>query len=323
MRRHHTGAALLAAMLTVMLVATFAAAALWQQWRGVEVESAERTRQQASWVLTGALDWARLILREDARSTGGVDHLGEPWAVPLQESRLSTFLSADSSDTGNDADAVFLSGEITDLQSLLNVQDLFQASSINPDALESFQRLFSLLGLPASQLETLKENFRFASDISVDNLSSGKAPLRPTRVEQLTWLGLTPDAVAALQPYITLLPQTTTVNVNTASAQVIYAAARNISLADAERLVAVRQGRPFRTMQDIITVLPDVKADDLKNLGFATSFFEVRGRVRQDEVVIEERSVVQRNSTTVTTLSRERGVLDATAQSLIQQAQRR
>ena len=73
--RHETGAALLAAMLTVALVASMAAAALWQQWRSVEVEAAERGRVQSLWVLTGALDWARLILREDARS-GGADHLG-------------------------------------------------------------------------------------------------------------------------------------------------------------------------------------------------------------------------------------------------------
>ncbi|MBC7618421.1 MAG: general secretion pathway protein GspK, partial [Candidatus Saccharibacteria bacterium] len=77
-------------MLTVTLVATSAAAALWQQWRGVEVEAAERARVQSSWLLTGALDWARLILREDARA-GGVDHLAEPWAVPLNDARLSSF----------------------------------------------------------------------------------------------------------------------------------------------------------------------------------------------------------------------------------------
>ena len=77
MRTRHLGAALLTAMLTVALVASMAAAALWQQWRGVEVEMAERTRTQSLWVLTGALDWARLILREDARA-GGADHLGEP-----------------------------------------------------------------------------------------------------------------------------------------------------------------------------------------------------------------------------------------------------
>ena len=58
MKQRERGAAILTAMLTVTLVATFAAAALWQQWRAIEVESAERSRVQASWVLTGALDWA-------------------------------------------------------------------------------------------------------------------------------------------------------------------------------------------------------------------------------------------------------------------------
>ncbi|MFN3377379.1 MAG: hypothetical protein ACK40S_12615, partial [Burkholderiaceae bacterium] len=58
-RLHERGAALLVAMLTVTLVATWAATALWQQWRAVEVETAERARVQASWILVGALDWAR------------------------------------------------------------------------------------------------------------------------------------------------------------------------------------------------------------------------------------------------------------------------
>lgn len=323
MKRRSQGAALLAAMLTVMLVATLAAGALWQQWRSVEVEGAERSRQQASWVLSGALDWARLILREDARTTGAVDHLGEPWAVPLQESRLSTFLAADASSTDSAADDTFLSGDITDLQSLLNVQNLFKTSSVDPDGLQSFQRLFSVLGLPESELVRLSENFRFASDISVDNLSSSKAPLAPVRVEQLVWLGLSPATVAALTPYVTVLPQSTTVNVNTASAEVIYAAARGISLADAKRLVTVREGQPFRTQKDLLAVLPEATADNLKNLGFTTSFFEVRGRVRQDDVVVEERSVVQRTNGNVVTLLRERGVLDATALAQIQAAQRR
>lgn len=52
------GAALLTAMLTVALVASLASAALWQQWRSIEVEAAERARSQSLWVLTGALDWA-------------------------------------------------------------------------------------------------------------------------------------------------------------------------------------------------------------------------------------------------------------------------
>ena len=64
------GAALLLAMLTVALVATLSSAALWQQWRALSIESAERQRLQASWILGGALDWARLILREDSVAYG-------------------------------------------------------------------------------------------------------------------------------------------------------------------------------------------------------------------------------------------------------------
>ena len=59
--RRDAGAALLAAMLTVTLVASFAAAALWQQWRAVEIEAADRTRVQASWILTGALHHRALL----------------------------------------------------------------------------------------------------------------------------------------------------------------------------------------------------------------------------------------------------------------------
>ena len=64
------GAALLMAMLTVALVATLAAAGMWLQWRSIEVEAAERQRAQSHWLLLGALDWARIILREDARAGG-------------------------------------------------------------------------------------------------------------------------------------------------------------------------------------------------------------------------------------------------------------
>ena len=94
-KSHQSGAALLMAMLIVALVSTLAAAAMWQQWRGVEVEAAERSRVQSVWLLTGGLDWSRLILRQAALSapSNEYDHFGEPWAMPLSESRLSTFLS--------------------------------------------------------------------------------------------------------------------------------------------------------------------------------------------------------------------------------------
>jgi general secretion pathway protein K len=46
--RAERGAALLLAMLIVTLVATLAAGMVWQQWKGIEVETAERARGQAT-----------------------------------------------------------------------------------------------------------------------------------------------------------------------------------------------------------------------------------------------------------------------------------
>ena len=309
-RAGQRGAAILMAMLTVTLVASFAAAALWQQWRNLEVESAQRSRVQANWILTGALDWARLILREDARS-GGADHLAEVWAVPLKEARLSTFLAADKNNVADADDTtldVFLSGQIVDLQSRLNLFNLVDNGKLSEPALHAFAKLFELLDLPTRELATLAENLRFALDTSQDNRSGGAAPLLPQRVEQLAWLGLSERSIRALAPHVTLLPVRTPVNLNTASAEVLYACIEPLEMATAQRLVAARSRTHFGALSDAAVVAP-VLTGHLNELQHSTTsrFFEVRGRLRQEQTISEERSVVQRDGLLVKTLWRERG----------------
>ena len=138
------GAALLSAMLVVTLVASLSSAALWLQWRQVELETAERGRAQSLWLMTGAMDWTRLVLAEDARSAQGADHLGEPWALPVQESRLSTFLSQDRQWREGDPE-VFLSGQIVDAQSRLNLASLLEDGKPAPAAVAAWTRLFARL----------------------------------------------------------------------------------------------------------------------------------------------------------------------------------
>ena len=304
------GAALLTAMLTVALVASLAAASLWQQWRSVEVETAERARVQSLWVLTGALDWSRLILREDGR-TGGADHLSEPWAVPLEEARLSTFLSADKSntpDSDNRASQAFLSGAISDLQARLNVTNLVDGGKVSETALKAFGKLFEQLGLPPAELLALAENLRLALDTSAENTSAALAPLLPQRLDQLLWLGLSPRSLAVLTPYITLLPVRTPVNLNTASATVLYACIASLDMAQAQRLVAARQTSHFQTLAAAAALLGQ-QATPLTDAqhSVGSSFFEVQGRLRLDQAVVEEHSVVQRKGADVRTLWRDRG----------------
>ena len=309
------GAAILTAMLTVVLVATLASASLWQQWRGVEIEAAERSRTQSAWVLTGALDWARLILREDARK-GGPDHLGEPWAVPLAQARLSTFLAADRSDAlaADETQEAFLSGQIIDLQSRLNVTNLVQDGKIQEPSLTAFKRLFKLLNLPELELTSLVENLRRAQDSALDSKTNVDAPLLPQEVDQLVWLGLSQRSLALLRPFVTLLPVRTPVNLNTAPAEVIYAAVEGLELADAHRLVDARSGKPLANLAEASNVARKADAQFNEALhSVTTQFFEVRGSLQLDQTTVQEQSVVQRMGLDVKTLARKRGVVPATA----------
>ena len=310
------GAAILTAMLVVTLVATLAAAALWQQWRSVEIEAAQRARVQSSWILVGALDWARLILREDARS-GGADHLAEPWAVPLEEARLSTFFASTTSatsatDKAEDVQQSFISGQIIDLQSRLNVLNLVDGSQISPPGLRAFDKLFTLLGLDNAELGVLAENLRGALDYTADNAKAKQALLLPQRVEQLAWLGLSPSTVAALAPYITVLPVRTPVNLNTASAEVLFASIDTLDMAGARQLVTSRALTHFQKTSDVAKRLggkPGQIVDGQHSV--ASRFFEVRGRLRLDQTTVQERSVVQRDGLDVKALWRDRGVAAA------------
>lgn len=293
------GAALLTAMIIVTLLATLVAAMVLQQRRAVLVESAERGRVQSAWILNGALDWARLILREDKRSNRPTA-LTEPWATPLAEARLSTFLAADVSHAEDGPDA-FLSGVITDAQARFNLFNLVdQGKPSEPDVL-ALQRLCQAVGV-ADDVAT-----RIATGM-LDALAPGgrsSTALRPQRLAQLTWLGIDSDTIARLEPYVTLLPTRTTVNVNTATREVLAGAIKGLDLATAERLIQLRQREPFKDLQAVEAQLTALKPLSGARISTVSDYFEVRGRLRLEDRVLEQRSLVVRRGLDVVVLQRE------------------
>ena len=287
-RRPPRGAALLVAMVLLTLVATMASAMVWQQWKGVQVESSERARVQTGWILQGAQDWARLILREDARS-GRATALTEPWATPLAEARLSTFLAADRNTTADDGPEAFLAGTISDAQARYNLRNLVDNGKLLPAQVAVLQRLCASIGLGADVASQLA-NGLLAASLGSDVL----APLAPQQLADLAWLGLDAETIKRLAAVVVLLPVRTAVNLNTAPREVLAAVITGIDLGGADRLLQARQRQPFRSVEEANDVLGKAITLQAGTVDVKSAFFEVRGRLRLDHRVLNEQTLVER-----------------------------
>ena len=293
--RKQRGAALLTAMIIVTLIATLAASMVWQQWRAVQVEAAERARTQSSWILSGALDWARLILREDQRDDvrkgKKITDLTEPWAVPLAEARLSTFLAADK-DNNTDEGGVeaFLSGSISDAQGRYNLNNLIDQNKIATSEVDVLRALCATLGIDSGVADRIAKGL-----LDANTGTTANAPLLPKMVSQLTWFGVDAASVGALEPYVSLLPSgsATPVNINTAPREVLSAVIMGSDVATSERILQVRQRTPFKSLDDFKKQFPTLDTTNAK-LDVGSDWFEVRGRLRLADRILEERSLIQR-----------------------------
>lgn len=281
--RRQRGVAIITALLTVALVAALAVAAFWSQWRGIEMESAQRQHLQDDWLLGGALDWGRARLHADALSQGSVDHLNEAWAQPVRDAPLAGFLvGRDAGEPLSAAPAgevppLFLSLRISDAQGRLNLLNLLEGPALSPAWMGVFGRLFSQLGLPAAQLSALAEQLRLAqASVQAGSGSTATAPLLPQQASQLAWLGLPAETATALQAHVTLLPGRTPVNLNTASVEVLQAVLPDLSRAAAEQLVARRARQPFTRLND--TGLSKGLDEMLHSVN--SRFFELRVELR-------------------------------------------
>lgn len=290
------GVALLMAMLTVAMVAAIAATAVAQQWQRIEVEAAERHRSQAQWLLRGALDWSRLLLRQDGLGSAGVDDLGEPWAVPLQDTRLSTFLTAQAGVADGAASAeisdAYLSGQLQDAQSKLNLMNMV----FDPEAphAQHVERLLGRLGVGSEEAERLRNGLQRA----YQSQAAGDAPLLPQSLQDLVWLGVAPRTIALLDAYAVLLPSSSLVNINTASATVIWAVSEGLEWSEANALVARRAQKSFRSVQEANTWLGKSGLSE-RFCMTRSNFFLTQGRVRMGEMALGMQAQLQRQGSNV------------------------
>ena len=135
---------------------------------------------------------------------------------------------------------------------------------------------------------------------------SATPPLLPRTVTQLSWLGVDRETLRRIAPFVVILPVRTPINLNTASREVIAASVDGMDLSAAGRLVQSRQRTPFKAISEAQALIPPSLALDASRVDVRSNFFEVRGRIRLGDRVLEELSLVERRGPNVVTLQRQR-----------------
>jgi general secretion pathway protein K len=296
------GVAVITALLLTTLAITIVASLFWQQQVQVRSMENQRLQLQAKWILRGALDWARLILREDGKFSN-VDFLGEAWAVPLAETRLDDYIEKGRTDA-NSSDAA-LSGSIIDAQARYNLANLSSNGMIKPREVAVFARLLTNLRLPANLAQTVADTIATTqkNTATAGDSSGGSGPDKPqpaplTQVDDLLAVpGFSVEVFDALKDFVIILPRPTPVNVNTASAEVLAARLDPLTLSDAAALLTSRQQAYFRDASDFLQRLPGRQLNPaVGEIAVTTNYFIVNGKVRLDRAGQEIRALVERSA---------------------------
>jgi general secretion pathway protein K len=279
------GTAVIMAMLVLAVAAALVSGALWQQSALIRETENEFAYAQARWLLRGAIDWAAVILREDARISS-VDHRGEPWAVPLAETRLNE----------NDGRApAYLAGGIQDEQAKFNLRNVATREEIKPQELAALRRLLAALRIDESFAEAIAQRMQAAVQAGGERPAIGLAI-----VDDLLEVGMEPIALQRLREYVTVLPELTPINVNTASAEVLAAHIAELPLAEARRIAAGRDRVYFKDLSDAVQRLRQANPQlSDGGLAVATRYFSVDGMVTYGRARLAARALLKRDANRV------------------------
>ncbi len=235
------GSATITALIVVGVAAVMIAGLIWRQQIQVRSLGNFRDRVQALWLQRAAIDFARLVLVEDQRNSQ-VDHLGEAWALPLADGKIADFLK--NTEVPDEIATVTLRGQLIDAQSFFNLNNLWDKDFkiINTAGVQEYGRLLDSLGLD-----------RNLAQLTAQGVLDGDMPLY--NLEGLLRIASYNVAILEqIRPFVTILPTLTTVNVNTASPEVLMAAIPGLNRATASSFVQQRSATPLKSL-DAVTAL--------------------------------------------------------------------
>jgi general secretion pathway protein K len=291
--RRQRGVAVITALLIVAIATMIAVNMLWRSQLDQRRTASLIYADQAWLYLRGAEALAGDILRQDLLEFGPEsDHLGEIWAQSLDPLPV---------------DGGYVAGRMEDLQGRFNLNNLVDiAGRTDPVAFEWFQRLLRVLeldpelaGYVVDWLDAdTQPSFPTGAEDSL--YMSRDPPYRPPNLfitsagELLAIEGFDADTYAVLRPFVTALPQGTTLNVNTAAPELLASLDEALGMSSALQLIEQRGDRDFPDFNATFSTL--VAETMLPRLGERSSHFRLTAQAAIGSTQLTMYSLLYRES---------------------------
>ncbi|WP_313166915.1 type II secretion system minor pseudopilin GspK [Massilia oculi] len=302
--RRQRGVAVVTALLLTTLAISIVASLFWQQQVQVRSMENQRLQLQTKWIQRGALDWASVILRQPF---GGRISLEQIWATPLAETRLDQYIERERVQ-GENFNAS-LSGQVYDATARYNLNNLAAGGKRDPVETEVLGRLLTNVRQEPRLARPIADFVAAGQALALDQDDANQTtqtprkgnPMPILRVDDLLAVpGVKPETVEALRPFVIVLPtQGTTVNVNTAPAEVLAAVLPGCSISQANALVEQRKRVPWNDVQQFNTELQcRGETQGEPKISITSNYFLVQSRIRLDRAALDAESLVQKGSLT-------------------------
>lgn len=280
------GSATLTALIVMVIAMLILGSLIWQQHLGIRQLEYQRDRRQAEWLHVAATDFARFVLAEDSRTTSN-DHLGEAWAIPLADTKIADFLRG--IDIPQEIRHVSLVGQVSDAQARFNLNSLVDTTGqTNAQSLAVFQRLLESTGGEHNLAQQIanylsKSGFRFYDAGQLAGFS-----------------GVTETLLQRIRPSVTALPDSaTTINVNTATTDVLRAVFKGMNASQAAAFIAARAETPLKSnidMRNLLTRIGVTQSSEYPMADVKSGYFLARSEVRFGESLYVGQSLIKRTS---------------------------
>ncbi len=319
-QRNQSGVALISAVLVVAM-ASVAAVTITHNLQLTTHRTSNVLMADQRYLYTlGSEAWARGQLIRDLSNDEPYDGLNEDWAKELPLTVV-------------EEGQVY--AKTIDLQGRFNINNLYRRNMDETDEqnetkvqLELFQRLLTLMEMDVSIAQAtadwldqdIQPQFPNGAEDNEYLLLSPAYRTANTMMGDITELrlvkGVTMEAYEKLKPYITALPESTPVNVNTASDILLRALFQSLDESSVESLISERDESPYKDIKSFTESLKKLLSEDDKLnitnleplLSVSSSYFQLETTVRMDNIDQTLFSLLHKDQQGVSVLSRTLGI---------------